>query len=53
MTTLRTIRAAVGPEYLNVRADGLHTATAPGPVRAAVGFEYLEYLTVAEDGVTR
>ncbi|MGH3556750.1 MAG: hypothetical protein ACRDTK_04520 [Mycobacterium sp.] len=51
MTALAAIRAAVGPEYLNVRADGL--GTAPRAIRAAVGFEYLEYVMLAEDGVTR
>jgi hypothetical protein len=47
--TLRTIRTAVGPEYMIVRADGRGTATALRAIRAAGGTEYL----VAEDGVTR
>jgi len=47
---LRTIRTAVGPEYLIVTADGLGITPTLGAIRAAVG---LGYLTMAADGVTR
>jgi hypothetical protein len=50
MTPLRTIRTAVGPEYLIVTTRGLDTNAALPAIRAAGGFEYL---MVAEDGVTR
>jgi hypothetical protein len=50
MTALRTIRTAVGPEYLIVTTSGHDASPARPAIRATVGFEYL---MVAEDGVTR
>jgi hypothetical protein len=50
MTALRTIQAAVGPEYLIVTTDGFVATPTLRAIPAAVGFEYL---MVVEDGVRR
>jgi hypothetical protein len=50
MTAVRTIRTAVGPEYLIVTTDGFGTTPVLRAIQAAVGFEYL---MLAADGGTR